>query len=150
VITKGDGVAEDVAQEQIKPEERSSGNGAGANDEPSNLRRALKAGAIAAAAGSTVAAAAKVMSSKQGSESDEGAGDLSGTRSARMRGAARRSEPFVTAGWGAAKDSVLPMVESSARAAGKFVADNSPEVIRDNILPQFIAGFTQARERGTS
>ena len=155
---------EDVARKETQNDESSGAqeqnlgetNGAGTSEEESSsaLRRAVKAGALAAAAGTTVAAAAKVLGSRTGADTGEGDEEKSGgagsTRSSRIRGAAKRGEPLVSAGWDAAKGSVLPLVENGARAAGRFVAERSPDVVRDNILPPFIEAFTEARGKGAS
>jgi hypothetical protein len=53
-------------------------------------------------------------------------------------------------GWDAAKDSLLPLAESAARAAGRFTAEHSPELIRDRLIPPFIEAFTQTRKRDAS
>jgi hypothetical protein len=153
---------EDVDREETEEESsaeeqrRQDTNGASASEEDSSsaLRRAVKAGALAAAAGTTVAAAAKVLGSRTGGDTDEGGEDEPGgakaSRSSRVRGAAKRGEPLVTAGWDAAKGSVLPLLENGARAAGRFVAERSPDVVRDNILPPFIEAFMEARGKGAS
>jgi hypothetical protein len=154
---------EDVARKEAQNDESSDAqeqnvgdtNGAGASEEESSsaLRRAVKAGALAAAAGTTVAAAAKVLGSRSadtGEGDEEKSGGAGSSRSSRIRGAAKRGEPLVSAGWDAAKGSVLPLVENGARAAGRFVAERSPDVVRDNILPPFIEAFTEARGRSSS
>jgi hypothetical protein len=43
-----------------------------------------------------------------------------------------------------APDMLLPLAENAAAAAGKWVAENAPEVIRDRLLPRFIGAFTDA------
>jgi hypothetical protein len=43
-----------------------------------------------------------------------------------------------------APDMLLPLFENAAGAAGKWVAENSPDVIRDRVLPRFIGAFTEA------
>jgi hypothetical protein len=155
--SKGEAVPEDVAENASELKSRSDvhdggvdrSNGATESSQ-STLRRAVKAGALAAAAGTTVAAAARIMGSKTGDER-EGSAETARQRGSGVRGAAsrasKRGEPFISAGWEAARDSLLPLAESSARAAGKFAAEHSPELLRDRILPPFIEGFTQARRK---
>ena len=46
-----------------------------------------------------------------------------------------------------APDMLLPLIEHAAEAAGRWVAENSPEVIRDRLLPRFIGSFTDATKR---
>jgi hypothetical protein len=40
----------------------------------------------------------------------------------------------------------MPMIEDAAGQAGEYLAKNGPEIVRDNIVPQFIRGFENARE----
>jgi hypothetical protein len=46
--------------------------------------------------------------------------------------------------WESASDTLLPVAEDAAEAAGKWVAENAPDVIRDRIVPRFIESFTDA------
>jgi hypothetical protein len=46
--------------------------------------------------------------------------------------------------WDSASDTLLPHAEDAAEAAGKWVAENAPDVIRDRLLPRFIEAFTDA------
>ena len=46
-----------------------------------------------------------------------------------------------------AKDAVIPVVEEVAQKAGGYVADSSPELVREVVVPRFIAGFEDARIR---
>lgn len=43
-----------------------------------------------------------------------------------------------------ASDSVLPFAEAAAEEVGRWAAKNSPELIRDRLLPRFIDAFTTA------
>jgi hypothetical protein len=43
-----------------------------------------------------------------------------------------------------ASDSVLPLAEAAAEEAGRWVAQHSPAVIRDRLLPRFIDAFKAA------
>lgn len=155
----GDDVAQskrerDARSREAEQQAPSADNGAAEQDGASTLKRAVKAGAVAAAAGTTVAAAAKLFGSKDGGDSngDQEPGEKA-RPSARVRGAAsrasKRGEPFMAAGWEAARDSVMPLAENAARAAGRFAAERSPELVRDRIVPPFIEGFTQARKRAS-
>jgi hypothetical protein len=38
----------------------------------------------------------------------------------------------------------MPLAEDAAHAAGKWAAHNSPEVIRERLLPRFIDAFKAA------
>ena len=39
---------------------------------------------------------------------------------------------------------LLPVLDNAADAAGKWVAENSPDLIRHRLLPRFIGAFTDA------
>jgi hypothetical protein len=43
-----------------------------------------------------------------------------------------------------ASDHVLPLAEAAAEEVGRWVARNSPEVVRDRLLPRFIDAFKAA------
>ncbi|HEU5476702.1 MAG TPA: hypothetical protein VFU64_02610 [Gaiellaceae bacterium] len=47
--------------------------------------------------------------------------------------------------WESASDSLLPLAEDAAEAAGRWVAEHSPAPIRDRLVPRFVEAFTQAR-----
>jgi hypothetical protein len=51
--------------------------------------------------------------------------------------------------WAVAKGAVIPVVEDVAEKAGGHLADSSPELVRDVVVPKFIAGFEDARARHT-
>ena len=58
----------------------------------------------------------------------------------------RYARESLTAGWNVARDAVVPLVEDAAERAGGYLAERAPEVIRDVVVPKFIAGFEQARD----
>ena len=43
-----------------------------------------------------------------------------------------------------APSSVLPLAEEAADAAGKWTAENAPDIVRDRIVPRFIEAFNDA------
>ena len=43
-----------------------------------------------------------------------------------------------------APDSLLPLAEAAAEEAGRWVAKNSPALVRDRLLPRFIQAFKDA------
>jgi hypothetical protein len=43
-----------------------------------------------------------------------------------------------------ASSSLLPLAEEAAEAAGKWTAENAPDVVRDRIVPRFIESFNDA------
>ena len=84
---------------------------------------------------SSCAPSARVRSKKKSSSSKSGSASL--------------VTAAVSSGWDVAKDSLLPVIEDAATKAGAFVADRAPEVVRDVVVPRFIAGFQRA-QRGSS
>jgi hypothetical protein len=69
----------------------------------------------------------------------------------RRRDAGDNARDAVTAGvraaWDAAREAILPTLEQSAAAAGRYVAENAPETLRESILPRFFDGFHEMREQ---
>lgn len=108
-----------------------------------------RAAAIAAASGATAYAAKKALSARSSSvqdDDDRSSDTKSGSTSQRS---ATLLTTAVASGWDVAKDSLLPLIEEAATRAGAFVAERAPEVVRDVVVPRFIAGFERAG-RGTS
>lgn len=100
---------------------------------------ALKAATAAAAAGAATLAVKKVMSSRH-DDSDEGDRPRKSKRSG-------SSDLLASAGasaWEAASGALVPLAEEAAEAAGKFLAEKSPEVVRQRIVPRFIEAFNNA------
>ena len=106
----------DTAEEKTQ-DVAQSGGGAGGT--------ALKAVAAAVAAGTAAVVAKKAFSG-------------GGSKSSALNSIA-------ASGWDAAQDAVLPAVEEAAGAAGKFLAENGPEILRERILPRFVESFNEAR-----
>jgi hypothetical protein len=130
-------------------EDESGGNGV------SRVGRGVKAALAAAAVGTAVAAAARARGSSS-SPSEEPGGDTGSNaasarpaegRAARARGAVRRGEPVLTAAWDAAKGSIEPVARNGARQAGRFVAERSPDFVRENVIPPFVEGLTDTRAK---
>jgi hypothetical protein len=111
--------------------ERGRGEGSGGT--------AVKAAAAAAATGVAALAAKKALSAR-GHSGGEGNGGSAKDNSDSV------FSSMLSGGWEAARDSLLPAAEDAAGAAGKFLAENGPEVIRERILPRFIDSFNKASE----
>jgi hypothetical protein len=134
-----------------------SSNGAGANGSP-GLRAAVKAGALAAAAGTTLYVTRRVMRSSSG-ERGEHPGDsghaakseAKGAAQERKSGAGGRFDTFLSTlnpqGLRAAANMFVPVAEDAARAAGEYAAERAPDFLADRILPKFVEGFNRAREK---
>jgi hypothetical protein len=124
--------------------ETEESNGGGS----SNGHNLGRVAAIAAASGATAYAARKALSSRS-SSSDESDDDTAPKKKSKSSGSSDSSASLMTAavasGWDVAKDSLLPVVEDAATKAGAFVADRAPELVRDVVVPRFIAGFQRAK-----
>jgi hypothetical protein len=125
-------LAESSEQQQ---QSQQGGNGSDAR------KTALRAAAIAAASGATAIAAKRAFSDRQqGSPSKQrngGSGDES------LLGG------MLGSGWHAAKDSLVPFAEDAAKAAGEYLASSGPDIVRETIVPSFIAGFEGAQRSGS-
>ena len=97
--------------------------------------------AIAAASGATAFAARKALNTYAKAGSGDGAenGDRASSGGTSLLGAA------VASGWEVAKDSVIPVVEDASSRVGSYLALRAPELLREVVVPKFIAGFEEAR-----
>lgn len=129
-------MAESETTQQDTQQEKGSGNGSDAR------KTALRAAAIAAASGATAIAARKAFSSdrQQGGSSKQQNGGSPGGES--LFGG------MLGSGFHAAKDSLLPFAEDAARAAGEYLGNSGPDVVRETIVPSFIEGFQKAQKSG--
>jgi hypothetical protein len=55
-----------------------------------------------------------------------------------------RGAPFLLTVLDSGSDALLPIAEHAAAAAGKWVAEKAPDVVRDRLLPRFIESFRDA------
>jgi hypothetical protein len=104
-------------------------------------RTAAKAAAAAAATGAAAVAVKKAFDSRSnGSEN----GAESGVR--KKSGEAKSLVMSVASGsWDAAQDAIVPLAADAAAAAGKYLAQNGPDAIKEEIVPRFIDAFNEAR-----
>jgi hypothetical protein len=104
---------------------------------------ALATAAVAAAAGAAAYGLKKAFS---------GGGGAPGTALLRSRDGDDEDEEenggsrgaLLQTVWDSASDTLLPHAEDAAEAAGRWVAENAPDVIRERLLPRFIEAFTDA------
>lgn len=101
---------------------------------------AIKAVAAAAATGAAAYAARKALT-----RDSSGGNGGSSSRSSKSDGGIVGS--IFSGSWDAARDQLLPLAEDAAGMAGKFVAENGPDVVRDRIVPKFISSFEDAHGR---
>jgi hypothetical protein len=55
-----------------------------------------------------------------------------------------RNDSLLETAWDSASRALVPLAESAAEAAGKWVAQNSPDLVRERLMPRFIESFTDA------
>jgi hypothetical protein len=114
---------------------------------------ALKAAAAAAATGAATFAVRKMLSHDgHGSDADDASEGNGSTREGSggrrsKRGSGNTSSVLssaVSSAWDAASHMVIPVAEDAADAAGKYLAEHGPDVVRERIVPRFIEAFNQA------
>lgn len=108
-------------------------------EESSGASNGMKAAAAVAATG-VAALGAKKMLSNRGSSNGQSSngGSSSGGDVGSMLNSA------LSGGWEAARDALLPLAEDAAGAAGEYLAKNSPDFVRENVVPRFIESFNEA------
>jgi len=114
----------------VTEQEQTNGSGHGT---------ALKAAAAAAATGVATLAVRKAMSHGGGSSSDEGGGGRRSSSSSILSSAG-------SGAWEAASDALLPLAENAADAAGRYLAQKAPSVVRERIVPRFIDAFQEGSD----
>jgi len=112
---------------------------------------ALATAAVAAAAGVAAYGLRKALTSNGGSTSllvpgrnDDDREDDDGDGDDDRGGGLTRGSSLLSTVWDSAAGSFLPLAEEAAEAAGKWTAENAPDVVRDQIVPRFIESFNDA------
>ena len=108
---------------------------------------ALATAAVAAAAGAAAYGLRKALTSGNSTSlapgrNTEDDGDDDGEE--REDGGSSRGRSVLTTVWDSASSSLLPLAEEAAEAAGKWTAENAPDVVVDRIVPRFIEAFNDA------
>jgi hypothetical protein len=129
-------MAEENQQEVESPAEGQAAEGGGA------AGTAMKAAAAAAATGVAALAAKKAFSARSGSNGQSSNG---GAAVQKPSEGPSMLNSVLSGGWEAARDALLPAAEDAASAAGEYVANNGPDILRDRIVPRFIDSFNEAR-----
>ena len=106
-----------------------------------NRGTAMKAAAAAAATGVAAIAAKKAFSGRSNGQAKNGGSPSKGDTGSLV-------SSMLAGGWDAARDALLPIAEDAAGAAGEFLAENGPDVIRERIVPRFIQSFNEAGGSG--
>ena len=133
----------DEQQEQQDQQDQEQGNEQSGSPASGGTGTAVKAVAAAAATGAAALAAKKMMSSRGSGDSSNGNSGNGG--SPRQQDGDSFLSSVLSGGWDAARDAVLPVAEDAAAAAGEYVAEHGPEVLRDRIVPRFVDSFNEAR-----
>jgi hypothetical protein len=124
-----------MAENENSATEEQSGNGGNAT------RTAMKAAAAAAATGAAAVAVKKALSSGSGSNGSDN-GD---SKDKKKSGNTQSLVMSVASGsWDAAQDAIVPLAGDAAAAAGKYLAANGPDVVKEQIVPRFIEAFNEA------
>jgi hypothetical protein len=118
-------------QNDTQQDQQSQGGGKGT---------AVKAAAAAAATSVAALAAKKALSHRGGSNGHSGNGDSGSSKG----DAGSVLSSVLSSGWDAARDTLLPAAEDAAGAAGQYLAQNGPEIVRERIVPKFIESFNEA------
>jgi hypothetical protein len=131
---------QEQTQESGTAEETNGTNRSG----DSTRKTVARAAVVAAATGATALAARKVLDRGNGgkaegerkpSSNDKGGG-----------GNASVMTSMVSSAWDSARDSLVPMIEDAAEHAGAYVAQNTPDIVRETVVPNFIRGFERAQK----
>jgi hypothetical protein len=104
---------------------------------------ALATAAAAAAAGAAVYGLKKALASGGNGKSARSEHDDDDDGDEREEGG-MRAGGMLQSVWESASDSLVPLAEQAADAAGKWVAENSPDLVREHIVPRFIESFQDA------
>ena len=62
----------------------------------------------------------------------------------RNGGSKGRGGSLLASVWDSASGTLMPLAEEAADAAGKWTAENAPDVVRDHLVPRFIESFNDA------
>jgi hypothetical protein len=119
--------------QQDRQEEQEHGEGGGRST-------AVKAAAAVAATGAAAYGARKALSHRGNSDSQSS----NGSSSSRKGDMGSMLNSVLSGGWEAARDALVPAAEDAAGAAGKYLAENAPDVVREKIVPRFIESFNDA------
>ena len=136
-------MAEKKQQQEQEQEQEQQGEGSGAEQGGAGgASTAVKAAAAAAATGVAAFAAKKALSGRGDSNGHSSNG---GSPSSRRGDIGSALNNVLSGGWEAARDALLPAAEDAAGAAGEYLAQNGPDLIRERIVPRFIESFNDAR-----
>jgi len=105
---------------------------------------ALATAAVAAAAGVGAYALRKALTSGSATSLVPGRNGHGEDDGDEGDGGSRGGSSLLSTVLDSASSSLLPLAEEAAEAAGKWTAENAPDVVRDRIVPRFIESFNDA------
>lgn len=108
---------------------------------------ALKAAAAAAATGAATLAVRKALSHDGQGDDGGGDGDSGASRRSEGKGSQNAGSILSTvaaSAWESASEVVLPMAEDAVAAAGRYLAESAPDVVKERLVPRFIDAFNEA------
>ena len=136
-------MAETEQTQQTDDTEQTNGtNGSG----DSTRKTVARAAAVAAATGATALAARKVLAGNAVNKEEGGEQKPSGTKGGMAGADTSLITTMAGSAWDSARDVVVPMIEDASENAGAYVAQNSPDIVRESVIPRFIRGFQKAQE----
>lgn len=116
-------------------------------EESSSPRTALKAAAAAAATGAATYAVRKALEGHgdHGRSRDDGEeGGSGGSKRKQGENASSILSTAAASAWDSASEVVLPLAEDAVAAAGRYLAERAPDVVRERLVPRFIEAFNEA------
>jgi hypothetical protein len=127
-----------VAEEQTNQQDGSSAT-----------RTALVAAAAAAATGAAAFAARKALSHD---DDDSGSDDDGESMVSKLKPGRNKSKGDVgsvlssaaSSAWESAQGVILPIADDAMAAAGKYLAEEAPDLVRERLVPKFIEAFNDA------
>ncbi len=133
-------VAENTTGNSTRAESTGSADASGGTG-PSKI--AVTAAALAAAGGASALMARRSRSTGGVS----GGGDKKSTSQSEGGGAKKDGmmSVVVAASRDAVIETLIPAAEDAATAAGRYVAHNGPELLRERLVPKFVAAYVEAR-----
>jgi hypothetical protein len=119
------------------------------HDGSSATRTALVAAAAAAATGAAAIAARKALSHDDDSASDDDDGESMVSKLKPGKGKSRGDVSSVlssaaSSAWESAQGVILPIADDAMAAAGKYLAEEAPDLVRERLVPKFIEAFNDA------
>ena len=128
-------------------EDERTNEGQDQQQDGSGARTALIAAAAAAATGAATLAARKALShdgNGNGGSRGRDDGDDGGSGSSSKKDPGSMLSTVASSAWESASEIVLPMADEAVAAAGRYLAESAPDIVRERLVPKFIEAFNEA------